>query len=66
VRQKVKRWGFDMEALAVAKMLDYTIKEVPVSWFNSSESRMRPIHDGIKTFFELIYIKLNLWSGRYR
>jgi dolichyl-phosphate beta-glucosyltransferase len=65
-RQKVHRWGFDMEALAIAKMLDYQIVEVPVSWLNSSDTRLRPIRDTFRTFFELIYIKLNLLSGRYR
>ena len=65
-RQKVRRWGFDMEALAIAKMLEYKIIEVPVSWFNSSESRLRPIRASFRTLTELAYIKLNQWSGRYR
>ncbi len=65
-RQKVTRFGFDVEALVIAKSLNYKIVEVPVSWFNSLESRFRPIRDAIQTFFDLIYIKLNLWSGRYR
>ncbi|MBP9718584.1 glycosyltransferase [Candidatus Gracilibacteria bacterium] len=63
--QKISRFGFDIEALVVAKSLGYTIVEVPVSWFNSPESRFRPIRDTLKTFKDLIYIKLNLWSGRY-
>lgn len=63
--QKVKRFGFDMEALAVAKNLGYKIIEVPVSWFNSAESRSRPIKDMLITLKDLVYIKLNFWSGRY-
>ena len=63
--QKVKRFGFDMEALVVANNLDYKIIEVPVSWFNSTESRVRPVKDGLRTLSDLVYIKLNLWSGRY-
>lgn len=65
-RQKVKRFGFDVEALVIAESLKYKIIEVPVSWFHSSESRFRPIRDAIRTAFDLAYIKLNLWSGRYR
>lgn len=65
-RQKINGFGFDMELLTIAKSLDYKIKEVPVSWYNSADSRVRPVRDGIKTLFELILIKLNLWSGRYR
>lgn len=64
-RQKVKHFGFDMEALAIASRLNYKIIEVPVSWFNSAESRVRPIKDGLRTLKDLAYIKLNLWSGRY-
>lgn len=63
--QKVKRFGFDMEAILVAENLGYKIIEVPVSWFNSAESRFRPIKDTLITLKDLIYIKLNLWSGRY-
>lgn len=63
--QKVTRFGFDMEALVVAGYLGYEIVEVPVSWFNSAESRVRPIKDAIITLKDLVYIKLNLWSGRY-
>lgn len=63
--QKVTRFGFDMEALVIANSLGYKIKEVPVSWFNSAESRVRPIKDALVTLKDLVYIKLNLWSGRY-
>lgn len=63
--QKVKRFGFDMEALVIASQLGYKITEVPVSWFNSAESRVRPIKDALITLKDLVYIKLNIWSGRY-
>jgi putative flippase GtrA len=65
IRQKVVRFGFDIEALVVARMLGYKVVEVPVSWFNSVESRIRPVRDALRTFFDIIYIKLNVWSGRY-
>ncbi len=65
-RQKINRWGFDMEALAIAQLLDLKTKEIAVSWFNSTDTRLRPIRDALRTFTELIYIKLNLMSGRYK
>lgn len=64
-RVKVNRYGFDIEALAIARLLNLSIKEVPVSWYNSPESRIRPVKDAVRTFGELIYIKLNLWGGQY-
>ena len=64
-RMKVNRFGFDIEILSIARLLNFTVKEMPVNWYNSPESRIRPIKDALRTFGELIYIKLNLWGGRY-
>ena len=64
-RQKVNRFGFDIETLVIAQSMNYKISETPVSWFNSVESRFRPIKDVLITLKDLIFIKLNLWSGRY-
>ncbi|HET6363978.1 MAG TPA: glycosyltransferase [Nitrospirota bacterium] len=64
-RMKVNRFGFDIELLSIAYLLKYSVREVPVSWYNSPVSRVRPIKDTLRTFSELLYIKLNLLSGRY-
>jgi dolichyl-phosphate beta-glucosyltransferase len=64
-RMKINRWGFDMEVLVIARLLAYSIKEIPVSWYNSPESRVRPLRDAVNTLKELVIIKLNLWGGRY-
>jgi dolichyl-phosphate beta-glucosyltransferase len=64
-RMKVNRFGFDIETLAIARLLNFPVREIPVSWYNSGESRIRPVADAIRTFAELLYIKLNLWGGRY-
>jgi dolichyl-phosphate beta-glucosyltransferase len=64
-RIRINGFGFDIEILSIARLLNFTVKEVPVSWYNSSESKIRPIKDAIRTFGELVYIKLNLWGGRY-
>tara|TARA_Y100001970_G_scaffold293025_1_gene437266 strand:+ start:2322 stop:3476 length:1155 start_codon:yes stop_codon:yes gene_type:complete len=63
--QKVKRFGFDMEVLIIAKHYGFKIKEVPVSWINSEDSRFRLIKDSFITLKDLLYIKLNLITGRY-
>jgi dolichyl-phosphate beta-glucosyltransferase len=64
--QKVKRFAFDMEALTIANHLGYKIVEIPVTWSDSTDSRLRPVRDSIRTLKDLIFIKLNLLSGRYR
>lgn len=64
-RQKIFRFAFDAEALVIADSLGYSISEIPVSWYNSPESRVRPVRDAARTFLDLVFIKINLWSGRY-
>jgi len=64
-RQKVKRFGFDMEALVIAKNLGYKMAEVPVSWYNDGSSKVRPFKDALITFKDLIRIKLYLLEGLY-
>ena len=64
-RMKVRRFGFDIEMLSIARLLNFSIRETPVNWYDSQDSRLRPIKDALRTFGELIYIKLNLWGGRY-
>lgn len=67
-RQRVEGWGFDMEALAIAKKQGLRIKEVPVSWYDAANraSRFRPLKDVANTLGELLFIKTNLVLGRYR
>ncbi len=65
-RMKVDGFGFDMEALALAEVLGYSIKEVPVSWYDAPNSRLRPVKDTLRTLGDLVYIKLNIWTGKYK
>jgi dolichyl-phosphate beta-glucosyltransferase len=65
-RMTVNRFGFDIELLSVAKLLKYSIREVPINWYNSPQSRVRPIKDACRTFVELLRVKINIWGGRYQ
>lgn len=38
---KNNRWAFDVEALAIARMLKYKIGIIPVQWVNNAESRVK-------------------------
>lgn len=55
-RLQTKGWGFDVEALLLAKKLGYKIKEVPVVWADAEGSHLRAGKDSIKTLFEVIHI----------
>lgn len=63
--QTLTRWGFDIEILVIAKKLGYRIKELPVVWTNSGESKV-----GISAYFttlrDLFVVRKNMLFGKYR
>ena len=60
----IDRWGFDIEALALARKFGFKIKEVPIDWKNAPES-----HVGLKAYFqvltETVKIRWNLIIHKY-
>lgn len=63
--QKIKRWGFDIEMLFLARTFEFTIHEVWVEWNNDTDSKFRAIRDSWRTFYELLVIKFSAWFGGY-
>jgi glycosyltransferase involved in cell wall biosynthesis len=63
-RAKIDRWGFDIEALALARKLGYRIGVIPVNWVNDPDSRVN-WKGYLNTFRELFKIKWNLIRGKY-
>jgi len=65
-RQTIKRWGFDIEILVIAKILGYKIKELPVKWVNpAGKGKGVSLMGYFNTFKELLQIKLNQLRGKY-
>ena len=64
-RQQIERWGFDPELLYIARKFGLNMTEVAVEWANDDRSKINPIVDGIKMFFELLKIRVNGMTGRY-
>jgi len=54
---KIDGFSFDVEMLYLAVKYGYSIKEVPVVWRNSPKSKVNPLIDPAKMFFDLIKIK---------
>jgi len=63
-KQTIQRWGWDFEILFIAQRKGYKIKELPVSWVNRKESRVK-FFDYPKTLLELIKIRINSLLGKY-
>ncbi len=62
--QRIKRWGFDVEILALAKRLGFKIKQIPVVWVNDLDSHVGP-GAYIQTLVETMKIRYWLWRNVY-
>ncbi len=62
--QKIDRWGFDPEILAIAQRHGLRIAEVPVRWTQSGETRVS-LWTPFAMAWELVKIRWNLWRGVY-
>ena len=58
--------GFDVELLYIAKKNKYKIKEVPVEWLYVETRRVSPVKDSIQGVEDLVRIKRNILSGKYK
>ncbi len=61
---KINGWGFDIEALALARHFGYKIKEIPVHWINDAKSHVK-LSAYLKTFVENAKIRWWIITGAY-
>lgn len=64
-RLKIDRWGFDVEALAVARYLGYKVIERPIRWVNDPNSKVSA-GAYLQVLKEVVQVRLNMWLGKYR
>ncbi len=62
----IERWGFDIEVLAIAKLHNFKIKEVPIVWHHVGESKLKAAQAAQDTLRELFRIRRNIKSGKYK
>lgn len=60
----IDRWGFDVEALAVARMKGYKISEQPVRWINDPNSKVSG-SAYLEVLKEVVQIRINIARGIY-
>jgi dolichyl-phosphate beta-glucosyltransferase len=56
-RQRFNGWSFDVEVLYLARRRGFRIREVPVSWYYQSDSRIRLASDSLHMFMDLMRIR---------
>lgn len=64
-RAVIDRWGFDVEALALARKFKFKIKQVPVTWINDPESHVK-LSSYLQVFKETFQVRWGLLTGRYK
>jgi glycosyltransferase involved in cell wall biosynthesis len=63
--QRIERWGFDPEILFLARKFGFRVEEVAVLWGHSGDTRIHPLVDGARMFWELVRIRWNDLTGKY-
>lgn len=64
-RMTAERFGFDVEMLYLARQLGYRVREVPVVWRHSPQTRVRLGRDSASMLGDLLRIRWNDFCGRY-
>ena len=62
---KISGWGWDIEALALARKYRYKIKEVPISWKNDMSNSKIGLRAYFQVLLETVKIRWNLLTGKY-
>jgi dolichyl-phosphate beta-glucosyltransferase len=63
--QRLERWSFDAEILFLARRLGCKVEEIPVTWSDRPDSRVRVGSAVVKSFLELLEIRRNAARGDY-
>jgi glycosyltransferase involved in cell wall biosynthesis len=64
-QQRIEGFGFDPEVLFLAKRHGLRAAEIPVRWAHDPATKVHVIHDSLRMFGDLIYIRWNWLLGRY-
>jgi glycosyltransferase involved in cell wall biosynthesis len=65
-RQRIERWGFDVEVLFIARRLGFKTVEVPVRWSHSEGTKINMFSDSANMFLDLVRVRWNWIRGLYR
>jgi len=63
-RQQIERFGFDVEALFLARRLGYSIAEIPVQWNNVVGTKVSTL-GGLSAFLDPFRVRWHQARGRY-
>lgn len=59
---KISGFAFDVEMLFLAKKFGFKIKEVPVRWLDSPQSRVHPVRHSLQMLKDILCIRWNKYE----
>ena len=65
-RLQLEGFGFDVEALFIARLRKFKIVEVPVHWSHCEGTKVRMIQDSLNMFLDLLRVRRFQLDGLYR
>ncbi|NQU42097.1 glycosyltransferase family 2 protein [bacterium] len=60
--QRLEGWAFDVEHLHLARKMGLDVREIPVRWLNSADSRIHFLRDASRMLIDVIRIRLSRYS----
>jgi hypothetical protein len=64
-RTRIDGFGFDVEALYVARRLGYRVQVEPLRWEHKDNSRVSPVCDTVRMLADVVRVRLNARRGLY-
>jgi glycosyltransferase involved in cell wall biosynthesis len=64
-RVRLEGFGFDVEALFLARRLGFRVVEVPVRWDHVEGTKVHLWRDSVRMFLDLLRVRLNQLRGLY-
>lgn len=55
----VRQWAFDVELLYLCKRNRFVIKEIPTTWHDQADSKLRIMRSGMRMLSSLFYVRLH-------
>jgi dolichyl-phosphate beta-glucosyltransferase len=65
-RLQLEGFGFDVEALFIARLHKFKVIEVPVRWSHCDGTKVRMMQDSLNMFVDLLRVRRFQLDGRYR
>lgn len=64
-RQTLPGWSFDIEILYLARRLGFTVREIPIRWRFSPETKLSAVQDALRMTRDIFRIRRNARRGIY-